>query len=400
MGMSKTLIRDLSRAERDRRWRAIRDHMEKRGLDCLVIRGISSKWDSGTANIRYVSQIGGNGEEAMAVMGRSGEPIVMVWAPSQVGWWAQAQNWVKDVRQGSPSWAAKTAEAVAQLGCETGRIGVVGIGGRSEAGRILSHDIYSGIRAALPGAHFEPASDILETVRLCKSPEEIAQIARSCALGDIGVRAMLAAARPGIKGYELYGEILGAVFRAGGESPMFLLYEADREPRHAVRFPSAAPLEQGDWVIQEISPKYAGYWSQVMVPVCLGKPDPLYRRLADAAVAGYLEAIRTIRPGIGTRALAEAINRPIREAGFTAFHPQWQGLGLEQLEEPSDWHTAGAVVSAEVRNDVLQEGMVLGLQPMASTLDRSKGLQIGDTVVVTAEGCRVLGETKMDIYSV
>ena len=58
--------------------------MSEQGLDCLIIRGISSKWDSGIANIRYVSQIGGNGEEAMAVFPRKGDPIILVWSPTQL----------------------------------------------------------------------------------------------------------------------------------------------------------------------------------------------------------------------------------------------------------------------------------------------------------------------------
>ncbi|MGE4012210.1 MAG: M24 family metallopeptidase [Alphaproteobacteria bacterium] len=398
--MTITRVHTLSLAERDRRWAAIRSAMAERGLGALIIRGISSKWDSGTANVRYVSQIGGNGEEAIVVFPMTGEPIVLVWAPSQVRWWGEAQSWVKEVRQGSPSWPSKTAQALAELNCDKGRIGVVGIGGRSEAGRIMSYDVFSGIQAALPNAKLEPASDIMEKLRLCKSEEEIGFIERAALLGDIGVQAMLKAARPGVRAYEVYGEILGAVFKAGGESPMFLIFETGKEPHHAVRFPSGEKLDRGDWIIQEISPKFGGYWSQVMVPVCLGKPEPIYRRLAEAAVHGHEAAIQTIRAGIGTRELAEAINRPIKDAGFTAYHPQWQGLGLEQLEEPSDWFTAGGVVTADVRNEELKEGMVLGLQPMASTTDKSKGLQIGATVVVTKTGCRVLGKTKMDLYEI
>ena len=59
--MTETRVRALSIAERDRRWTNIRAEMEIRGLDALLIRGVSTKWDGGIANIRYISQIGGNG---------------------------------------------------------------------------------------------------------------------------------------------------------------------------------------------------------------------------------------------------------------------------------------------------------------------------------------------------
>jgi Xaa-Pro dipeptidase len=396
--MTETRVIPLSLAERDRRWQAIRARMAERQLDCLVIRGISSKWDSGTANVRYVSQIGGNGEEAMAVFPLDRDPIVFIWAPSQLEWWPIAQDWVHDVRQGSPTWAGRTAECLQELGYARGRIGVVGIGGRNEAGKIMSYDIYRALREALPDAHFEAASDVLEDVRVVKSPEEIGFLARSAHLCDVAVQAMLQAARPGVRAYEVYGEILGAVFRAGGESPMFLMYEADPQPRHALRFPSDRVLQPGYMIIQEISPKYAGYWTQVMVPVVLGEPTQLYRDLAVVAERAYQEGLKAIRPGATTTDVSEAINRPIAEAGYTWYRPQFQGLGLEQSEEPHDHHFRGAFVESAPL--ALEEGMVLGLQPLVATADRKYGLQVGDTVAVTRDGVRVLGETKMTLYCV
>ncbi len=394
--MAETRTRALSLAERDRRWTAIRAEMGNRGLDCLIVRGISSKWDSGTANVRYISQIGGNGEELMAVFPASGEPVVFIWAPSQLDWWGQAQDWVADVRQGSPSWAETTVACVKEMKCQRGRVGVVGIEGENEAGRCLSYDIYTAILAGLPDAHFEPASDIIENIRLIKSDEEVEYLVRATELCDVAVQAMLESARPGVKAHEVYGDIIGAVLRAGGESPMFLMYEADPQPRHALRFPSDKTLAPGYMILQEISPKYAGYWSQIMVPVSLGAPDPVYRQLSEVACQAYEEAIRTIRAGVTTRQLSEAINAPVKEAGFTWYRPQWQGLGLEQTEGPPDRFFRGAMV--EGADIVLEANMVLGLQPMAGTSDRMKGIQVGDAVVVTEEGVRKLGKTSMQLY--
>ena len=45
----------VSLAERDRRWVHIREEMEKRGVDCLLLNGNSGRWNEMNANIRYVS---------------------------------------------------------------------------------------------------------------------------------------------------------------------------------------------------------------------------------------------------------------------------------------------------------------------------------------------------------
>lgn len=394
--MRETRVHELSIAERDRRWAGIRALMAKEGIDCLIIRGISSKWDSGIANVRYISQIGGNGEEALAVFPKTGDPIVLVWSPTQIEWWPKAQSWVRDVRLGAPDWGMRTVECVRQLGFETGRIGVVGIGGRTGAGKVMSYEIYKTILDSLPQATFVPASHLLEQMRLVKSAEEIVFVERSAKLCDVGIAAMLATARPGRKAYEIYGEILGAIFKAGGESPMFLMYEADREPRHALRFPSDATLDIGYMILQEVSPKFAGYWSQAMVPVSLGPPKQVYRDLIAVSRLAYDEALKVIRPGLTLKQLADAINAPIREGGYMWTRAQWQGCGLEQIEGPNDPYTGKPM--HEDRGESLVEGMVLGLQPMVATTDGRYGAHIGDTVVVTATGARRLGKTEMQLY--
>ncbi len=394
--MAETRIREISLAERDRRWNAIRTRMAKEGLDCLIVRGISSKWDSGIANVRYLSQIGGNGEEALAIFPIEGEPIILVWSPTQLEWYPKAQNWVTDIRLGVPDWGERTVQCLKDLGFERGRIGVVGIGGTTGAGKIMSWEIYNTILTLLPNAKFSAASRLMEEVRIVKSAEEIALCEKSAQLCDVGIDAMLRAAKPGVKAYEVYGEMLGSMYKAGCESPMFLMYEADREPRHALRFPSNRTLEPGYMILQEISPKYAGYWSQAMVPVSLGKPKQIYLDLCEVAVESYNVGLRMMRPGVTCREASKAMNTPILKAGFQWIRSQWQGLGLEQIEGPSDTHT-GAAADAD-DGILLQEGMVVGLQPMAGTTDKRFGLQIGDTVVVTPSGGKRLGRSEMKFH--
>jgi Xaa-Pro aminopeptidase len=397
--MTGTRAKTLSLDERDRRWAAIRERMAERGLDCLIVRGISSKWDGGTANVRYITQVGGNGEDAMVVFPAAGEPSVLLWASSQRQWWAEAQDWVADFRQGNPSWAGETVARIKELGHTRARIGVVGIGGRTEAGKCMSHDIYAAIVEALPDAEFEAASDIFDTLRLIKSPEELETMAQSARLCDVAVEAMVAAAgTPGVASHEVYAEILHAVYRAGGEAPMFLMYEADPNAVHALRFPSERRLAPGYMLLQEILPKYAGYFTQVMAPVSIGEPHPDYRHLADAAIAAYRIALETIRPGVSVKQLAETMNQPLVEAGYTWTRPQWHGTGLENVEPPTDRNFPGRTGPAG--DLVLAEGMILGMQPMAALADLSKGVQVGDTVAVTADGAHRLGTVAMELYVV
>ena len=53
-------IPQLSLAERDRRYAAVRKQMAARGLDAIVLWGWPMMWDFYTANARYLSPIGVN----------------------------------------------------------------------------------------------------------------------------------------------------------------------------------------------------------------------------------------------------------------------------------------------------------------------------------------------------
>ena len=66
----------LSLQERDRRWAAVRARMRRRGVDCVIVRSDSSKWDAGSAEGRYLTHIGGNGEDGYeAVSGHRADAV-------------------------------------------------------------------------------------------------------------------------------------------------------------------------------------------------------------------------------------------------------------------------------------------------------------------------------------
>src|ERR1700758_5455275 len=88
----------LSLRERDRRWAAVRNAMDARGLDCLVLWGWPLMWDFCIANARYLCPVGGNAEFNVLVFPRDGEPTSFIYSPVFTDYWRGAQNWVSDVR--------------------------------------------------------------------------------------------------------------------------------------------------------------------------------------------------------------------------------------------------------------------------------------------------------------
>lgn len=175
-----------------------------------------------------------------------------------------------------------------------------------------------------------------------------------------------------------------------------LLLGASSELLHPGRFPDDRILQTGDIITNEISPKFAGYWAQPSIPVCVEKPTDLFQRLTHVCLEAFQEGLDALRPGITNRQLAEAMNKPIRAAGFTWIRPQFNGIGLEISEGPRDrFHPRGRGANVE---EVIREDMVLVFQPMAATEDLSSGVQLGDTILVKKSGAERLGNFELKLH--
>ena len=68
----------FSLEEKTRRFAAVRERMRSRGIGALVVQANSSKWDCGEADVRYLSHIGGNGEEGYLVFDLREEPVYVI----------------------------------------------------------------------------------------------------------------------------------------------------------------------------------------------------------------------------------------------------------------------------------------------------------------------------------
>jgi Xaa-Pro aminopeptidase len=155
----------LSLAERDRRYAAVRKQMAARGLDAIVLWGWPMMWDFYTANARYLSPIGGNAEYNVLIFPAVGEPTSIIHMPTFLDGWHAAQDWVKDIRPRSKTWADSVASRIKELKLERGKIGMDGLAGPLDPDGWLPHDVHQQLTALLPDAGIVGLDDMLEKVR-------------------------------------------------------------------------------------------------------------------------------------------------------------------------------------------------------------------------------------------
>jgi Xaa-Pro aminopeptidase len=370
--------------------------MLKEGLDCLVIIGKSGMWDSHSANVRYITQVFW---ESMVVFHIREDPTVFIWGSHHIEWFLNFQNWVTDIRPGRWHWAESVANRIKELDSHKSQIGLVGLGGWSEPEGIWPHQLYLDLKKNLPEATFVNATEILEKLRLIKSEEEIFMLEESAKIADLAVETLINSAKAGKKDCEVYGDVIQCMLAAGSEYPPMLIWESGKAPLHGRYYPNIRRLEKGDVIINEISPRWCGYWGHAHQPISIGEPsDTEFLYMFDIVHESFETGLKSMVPGNTIEKVDEAFNKIILKAGYTWIHPCIHGIGLQISESPRT--SVPEVSPASPKGLKLKERMVFAVEPIVVTKERTKGIPLGDTVIVTPSGGRRLGSRQLKLIKV
>lgn len=389
---------ELSLEERDRRWREVRATMDERGLDALVVWGDTGKWDAKMANVRYLTQVGGNGEVGTCVFPRHGDPVVILWSLMMLPEWQSATSWVSEYRSSRnpryarPSWSKSIAKEIREMGLADRRLGVVGLEG-TEAEGDIPYVTYKKLQEELPEAHFENATDILEGQRMIKSQEEVKFLRRVAALGDYAAEAMYECAAPGVPEQEVVAHMFETMIKHGSESPIMFLWGAGR-PNRATRltFARGRRLERGDVIDTEYSARYSGYYGHVQRPMVIGETPAPYDRLFEASIQSYYAGLEVLKPGLNIAELCRIMFEPITRAGFDLYAGVFfHGMCL-------GWENPYGIPDYPRKEEVLREGMVLAFEPGAATPDLRMGVHVGDQILITKDGYERLNPLKVEMH--
>ena len=265
-------------------------------------------------------------------------------------------------------------------------------------------------------------SELLWELRAVKDHDEIEAMRASVKLFDALHAAMLEHLRPGITELELAAEIERALRRAGHDGVIFQRRWDARMPIEGAlasgenlatmsrgpitvtgvglgeAFPMGASrrvIERGDLVNVDLGLNRAGYHGDMArtyaveeLPDGIGPLAAKCRELEDVALAA-------IRPGVTAASVYEAALEAARRLGvddvFQGGGPYiGHAIGLE-LDEPP-------VLGPGVETP-LAEGMVLAVEPKLISPDFG-AVNIEDDVVVTADGCELLGDLPRALFVV
>jgi len=382
--------------EGSRRHAAIRNAMDREGLECLIVAGVCGNYGDRAGNFRYVSNYAPWFDDEYIVFPRVGDPMLLAWSITHAEW-CKKISWIKQVEtvgvmSTDPSRkmanAARIAEFVNSLRCGQGRIGICDF-------QTMPVYVYLGLKKLLPGAVFVDAGELLSHLRMIKSPMELDFMKKAGDCADIGFKAMLETARPGVSETKVWAACEYAMTVAGATPPSFTLMSGGPSLREKGRGQPYAgtgrTLQKGDIITNEISASYGGYWVQLCAPIVIGDsiPDDL-RQMFQVHQEMYELALEQMRPGITLGSIHEKHRELARSRGCDP-SPAW----------------ALAHIGLLIRDDiapetVLQPNMTFVNHPYTQYTQAGSGTYshhtIGNTAVITERGCEVLNRTPMEVF--
>lgn len=389
----------FSLGERERRWTRLRQIMLRERLDAVIALPNSSHWDQFQADVRYITQIGGNSTEAAAVLPLDGEATAVLRGEMDIAWWGLQQDWVSDLRPSRRSYALPISERLKELRLERGRIGVSGLSGLVRAPEgVVIWGMFEGLRKELPEASFVDATEVLQEARAVKSAEEIEFVRRASTIAEAAVERMLELARPGVPERRVYAGMIESMISGGGEIPSMILWASGKQPPWPHRMLTDRVLQQGDLINNEVEAKWSGYIAQVVAPCSIGPIDAVSRAAFDASASLFDDLCGFMKPGVSFADIQQRYASNVEAAGFEGGAALLHGRGLGE-DRPLMWGHR----PVEDASQRLEEGMVFILKPAAfpkGTRDYvlrdgetvEMAIRAGDTVAVTAVGAQRLGK--------
>jgi Xaa-Pro aminopeptidase len=302
---------------------------------------------------------------------------------------AQRVAVIPDVRWGGPDSGLTVAELLKERGITGGQVGLVG--------RVPYLD-YQALAAALPELTWVNAGKAYTSLRLVKSAEELAWLRKAAVYTDAAMAALARAAIPGASEHELVAAIESAYTAAGGEHGIHFLSATPMSAPEAyvpAQTQSARRLQEGDVLISELSAGLGGYAGQIHRPLTVGcDPTPLYRRLYQVALEAYDRIVAVLRPGATVGQALDAAGI-IADQGLTVCDDLLHGYGMGYL--PPVIRTRQTAHSQQPPETfTFQENMAVVVQPNVYDPATGAGLQVGNLLVITAQGAESLQTYPME----
>jgi Xaa-Pro aminopeptidase len=240
--------------------------------------------------------------------------------------------------------------------------GTVGLEMRSyRPNRVVSESFQKKLERA--GCKVVDGTEIVRDLRAIKSPAELACVETAAHIADVGMNAATGVMRAGVTELDVYGELICAMSKAGGENPGITLPVVSGPKSGCMHgLASRRKIMPGDIVNIDICGVYNRYHYNMARTYSIGAPHPDVARVMDKSARSMALFRKLVKPGVKMKAVLDRMVRYYKEAGIYEDH-LWIGGYDIGLAFPPDW--VGAFVydpSIDLGDATFRPGMVVNYE--------------------------------------
>ncbi len=274
------------------------------------------------------------------------------------------------------------ADQLNALGLSKGRIGI-------EMDYLPAGDL-ARLQAAMPGAKFERCEQILARLRQIKTPEEIALLRRLSRISDQAITDALSTVKAGDSEMDIAGHLTRNVYALGAEHfKLMIIATGERSPLPNVG-PTERKLQARDVCRVEIFSVIDGYQAGVCRTAVVKEAPRHAERIWQHLVDCKYQIMDMVKPGASCRAIYDAFIAKLSKLDLPPISFVGHGIGLHLHEDPYLGKTP--ILGRPGSDAVIEEGMVLGFEPLCYETGYGFGMQNKDMLLVTASGSELLSD--------
>jgi Xaa-Pro aminopeptidase len=220
-----------------------------------------------------------------------------------------------------------------------------------------------------------PTTNLVESIRAIKEPEELEFIARAAELADFAMESVKSIIRPGATEKDIAWEMEKLLREKGSEAMPFDIIVASG-PNSALPHakPSERVISRGESIVIDLGAKVNGYCCDISRTFWYGKGNSTFSKVYDSTLAAQLTALATIKAGMSGEQADQLSRIIIDQADYGADfgHGLGHGVGLAAHELPRLGPSS---------LDLLVNGMAFTIEP-GIYIPGWGGVRIEDTVML------------------
>jgi Xaa-Pro aminopeptidase len=339
-GLSERLQTPISTAELERRWTAVRAAMEREKVDVLLMQNNN---DYMGGYVKYFTDMPAtNGYPNTLIFPRDDEMTVVAQGPfggGEVtahgnGTWRGVKRIMTTPSYASAHFTKDYDPELAAKALEPYGRGTIGLVGTYQ----MSFALVDYVKRCFAAARFVDASELVDRIKVIKSPEELELIRRTALMQDGAMQAAFAAVKPGMRDTEVAAAAQYYSQVHGSENGIYLCASMPlgKPAKFSQRHMQNRVIQKGDQVallVEDSGP--GGMYTELGRSCVVGKvPQQMKDELAFCIESRKI-TLDLLKPGTPCKEVWEAFNAFMRKNGRPEEGRLYcHGQGYDLVERP------------------------------------------------------------------